>query len=117
MADLIERDALMKKICDNECGSVCEEECENVFCNFYDYIMDAPAVNRWIPCSERLPDDFVWCLVCMSDGCIRLGKWNGEYDEQGVWWVSHPLSGGKLYRIKNVPFWMPLPEPPKDGGE
>ena len=74
-------------------------------------MQDAPAVNRWISCSERLPENFVWCLVCMSDGCIRLGKWNGEYDEQGVWWVSHPNSGGKLYRIKNVPFWMPLPEP------
>lgn len=83
----------------------------------YDKLMQIPSANRWIPCSERLPEDFVWCLVCMSDGCIRIGKWNGEYDEQGVWWVSHPNSGGKLYRIKNVPFWMPLPEPPKGGAE
>lgn len=75
--------------------------------------MDGAKQNRWIPCSERLPESFVWCLVCMSDGCIRLGKWNGEYDEHGVWWVSLPMSGGKLYRIKNVPFWMPLPEPPE----
>ena len=72
--------------------------------------------SGWIPCSERLPEDFVWCLVCMSDGCVRIGKWNGEYDEQGVWCVSHPNCGWKLYRIKNVPFWMPLPEPPDENG-
>ena len=45
MADLIDRDALMKKICGNECGSVCDEECENALCNFYDYIMDAPTIE------------------------------------------------------------------------
>ncbi len=45
MADLIDRDALMKEICGNECGSVCDEECKNVMCNFYDYIMDAPTIE------------------------------------------------------------------------
>ena len=71
--------------------------------------------GHWIPCAERMPEEFKWCLVCMSDKCIRFGKWNAQYDEQGVWWVSMPNSGGKLYRTKNVPYWMPLPEPPKDG--
>lgn len=118
MPELIDRQAVLAEIGEfqirfNETGDSHErvayasaEHCMLV-------IKAAPAVNRWIPCSERLPENFVWCLVCMSDGCIRLGKWNGEYDEQGVWWVSHPNSGGKLYRIKNVPFWMLLPEPPE----
>lgn len=51
---LIDADALMKEICGNECGSVCDEECEKVWCNYYDYIMDAPTIEpkvrhgRWI---------------------------------------------------------------------
>lgn len=134
MADLIDRDTVLPEITrckdyahKNFARSAADKKqknfyehtayCEGVFDAWGDaetLISRIPAVNRWIPCSERLPEDFVWCLVCMSDGCIRLGKWNGEYDEQGVWWVSHPNSGGKLYRIKNVPFWMPLPEPPKE---
>lgn len=52
---LIDRDALMKEICGNECGCVCDEECKNAMCNFYDYIMDAPTIEPearhglWIP--------------------------------------------------------------------
>ena len=114
MADLIDRSELRKDFC-NMCEAMQPEmiDCEKKGCMSMQIIDEQPAINRWIPCSERLPEDFVWCLVCMSDGCIRLGKWNGEYDEQGVWWVSHPNSGGKLYRIKNVPHWMHLPEPPE----
>jgi hypothetical protein len=113
--DLIERDAVLHDL-STECSNAHEAkyyEAQVALTRAKRIICDAPAVSRWIPCSERLPEDFVWCLVCMSDGCIRLGKWNGEYDEQGVWWVSHQNSGGKLYRIKNVPHWMPLPEPPE----
>lgn len=56
---LIDADALMKKICENECGSVYDEECENAACNFYDYIMDAPTIEpevrcgRWILCKDQ----------------------------------------------------------------
>lgn len=121
MADLIDRDALLQDMGLTDAVKYGNKDAEQQYRSYStwmsyeiaDSIRDAPAVNRWIPCSERLPENFVWCLVCMSDGCIRLGKWDGEYDEQGVWWVSHPNSGGKLYRIKNAPFWMPLPEPPE----
>lgn len=94
---LIDADAIMKKICENECGSVCDEECENAMCNFYDYIMDAPTIEpevrhgRWITkdsntakCSccgwwQRttmyyLPDDiakfskcYCFCTACGAD--------------------------------------------------
>lgn len=72
--------------------------------------------TRWIPCSERLPKDFSWCLVCMADGFIRLGRWNPKYDGTGAWQVLMQ-NGDKMYRIKTVPHWMPLPEPPKEGAD
>ena len=67
---LIDADALIRKICGNECGSVCDEECENAACNFYDYIMDAPTIEpevrhgHW----ENIPgmNNTVFCSECFA---------------------------------------------------
>lgn len=104
MADLIYRDALIAeydRVHVGEPGGARK------------LMQDAPAVNRWIPCSAMLPEDGVKCLVCMSDKNILIAKWDGKYDKQGVWCITIPSFGTKLFRIKNVPFWMPLPEPPE----
>lgn len=102
MADLIDRDALMKEICGNECGSVCDEECEKAWCNFYDYIMDAPAVNRWISCAERLPEVYEKVLTYSDDGIIhdnfRLNLRDGSVGWSQGWGITH---------------WQPRPEPPE----
>lgn len=110
MSDLIDREALMKKICGNECGSVCDEECEKT-CNFYDYIMDAPAVNRWIPCSERLPEQTGYYLVC--DSTAEFDNIKGRQDVSKYVIGRH---GGHWYgaiRREHITHWMPLPELPK----
>lgn len=112
MADLIDRDVLMKEICGNECGSVCDEECENAMCNFYDYIMDMPPANRWIPCSERLPENRERVLVCFRSGTVHIAVWYGDYDEKGAWKVTSQFPT-KLYRTDTIPKWMPMPEPPE----
>lgn len=101
MADLIDRDALLKKICGNECGSVCNEECENVMCNYYDYIMDAPAVNRWIPVEDALPEENARCLVYTESGGYGISRKIGRNLEK---WNCFGLQ---------VTHWMPLPEPPE----
>ena len=115
MADLIDRDVLMKEICGNECGSVCDEECENAMCNFYDYIMDVPSANRWIPVEDALPEEnkYVFALVKRKHSSRVIlsvmieGKWkigvndcSDGFDVVGV--ITH---------------WMPLPEPPEGGAE
>ena len=79
----------------------------------YRAINDIPTVNRWIPCSERMPENDAKCLVYTSDKRICMARWYGKYDEQGAWYIISD-DVPKLYRIKNVPFWMPLPEPPKE---
>ena len=73
---------------------------------------DGYAVMRWIPCSERLPENDAKCLVYTSDERVCMARWYGKYDEQGAWYIISD-EVPKLYRIKNVPFWMHLPEPPE----
>lgn len=63
MIRLIDAIALMKKICRNECNSVCDTECENVLCNFYDYIMDAPTIEAEPVIHAHWVVD-TWCSNC-----------------------------------------------------
>lgn len=71
---LIDADALMQKICENECGSVCDEECENVWCSFYDYIMDEPTIEPE-PAQIRLGSEangcWIKCKDCENTRCSR----------------------------------------------
>ena len=65
--------------------------------------------RRWIPVTERLPDEnnrWVLCL-CVS-GAMEVLKfdytmWN--------WDAQYP---GRCYMENYVTHWMPLPEPPKE---
>lgn len=73
--------------------------------------MEALERMRWIPCSERMPDEnnrWVLCL-CVS-GAMEVLKfdytmWN--------WDAQYP---GRCYMENYVTHWMPLPEPPEEGG-
>lgn len=64
------------------------------------------SVSSWISCSEKLPEvdkpvliyePYNKEMVVASLDCDKTGFSNDEY------W----------YGLKNVPFWMSLPEPPK----
>ena len=63
------------------------------------------AERRWIPVSERLPETWKAVLVC-CDGKFHDAMVVAYIDALGLW---HPISGD------NIAYWMPLPEPPKDG--
>lgn len=63
--------------------------------------------SGWISCSVKLPevgepvliyDPYNEEMVVASLDCDKIGFSNDDY------W----------YGLKNVPFWMPLPEPPKE---
>lgn len=74
------------------------------------------SAQQWIPCSERLPEEYVDVLVWFE--YYRFGEYNrmystygiGDYDaEYDKWWINHE-SG---WRGLHVFAWMPLPEPYK----
>ena len=68
------------------------------------------AVPRWIPVTERLPEEVGTYLVC--------GRWR---EKQPEIWVCEFMIFGCLKGWANnaanpsVSYWMPLPEPPKEG--
>ena len=64
--------------------------------------------QRWIPCSERLPEDSSPVLVTHRGG-VSYGWYNGTYFERGAS-TNH-------IKLQTVIAWMPLPEPYRKDGE
>ena len=62
------------------------------------------AKPKWIPCSERLPEENTNVIACFSNGTVtELAFYNGEF---------HGLFS---YTTKVIVAWMPLPKPYKKG--
>ena len=77
-----------------------------------DLIEEQPTVDRWIPCSERLPEDRLnMFLVTLDNGDVCLGV----LTEYGDWYTR--MSEGELHYTTEhkVLAWMPMPEPYKAG--
>lgn len=92
MDDLISRQALLKTLNENKIEF-------NSDINYF--IMNAPSVNQWIPCSERLPEDGDYVIVTVWEGCVMIAwRYRNEWETE-----SFSLDDGE------VNAWMPLPEP------
>ena len=111
MADLIDRDATIKLFCDDCCKrrGVTEMCADDDKCQDISVLKSVSAVNRWIPCSERLPEYGVDVLVYAKPWEDNIQVAHIQYD--GIMWE---LSDGEFYFSKSdVTHWMPLPEPPE----
>lgn len=76
--------------------------------------MEALERTRWIPCSERLPEDGQDVLRWYQ--YFRYGNYNRLWQTYGIGFQYNGNWGGEVSsgRDTKVLFWMPLPEPPKE---
>ena len=77
-------------------------------------IKRVPTINpeqktgKWIPSSERLPENSNTVLITHRGG-VSFGWYNGRYWERGASTNHRPM--------QTVTAWMPLPGPYKEGGK
>lgn len=115
MSDYISRETAIKKIKDYGQAAISSgqdtlDPVDDIIC-IAGYVEMLPAadvepVRRWIPCSERMPErpgDYQVCTKNEYYGTKNVAK---RYFNGDCW------SG----RWTNITHWMPLPEPPKEGG-
>lgn len=117
MADLIERNDVLTEIISfrkenaERSGDNDIMRGKDIACEFaVDVIANAPAINRWIPVSERMPDDELPVIVAHIDregyGLPSIGMFRGNPKK---WMTSSAIE------IVNVTHWMQMPELPVSG--
>ena len=93
-----------------EANALAYELCENVM-DYY-LVSDTQPVNQWISVKDRLPDALYDCLVWYSCDTAfgKCKSWGITHCSRCDWYTKH-LDGDNIV----VLYWMPCPEPPKDG--
>lgn len=71
----------------------------------YEDAEEKDRLGKWIPCSERLPEDNTDVIICFHNGEITEMRYLGNGIFQGIY----------EHTTKAIVAWMPLPEPYKEG--
>ena len=88
-------------------------------CKEYKSITAFPAIEispvidpqpYWVPCSERLPEEYGNYLITTYDGDVDIGSIDPS--RKGVW---SACDADGFYWLRNVIAWMPLPERYQEG--
>lgn len=70
---------------------------------------------KWIPVTERLPEEEGWYLVYTTPNREHKSINKAKFCKGFEWNNFKPEWHGAGGRWENVTHWMPLPEPPKGG--
>jgi len=65
-------------------------------------------VQRWIPVTERLPDDDSWAIWCSKNGVQQIARLKTDA-------IDHFFPSQGFFNLDDAVAWQPLPEPYKDG--
>lgn len=69
----------------------------------------------WIPVTERLPEKSGTYFVVTKTGAVTFARFYPEHDFKDCTGKFIRHEKGKFQSNRNVIYWMPLPEPPKEG--
>lgn len=107
--DAISREAVINLI--RRCNFALEEprifDVHNAGVKFEQYVTELPSVTqksgKWIPVSERLPEDGTWNLF--TDGkCVSVERYKSDA-------MDHFYPSGRWFSLDEAIAWMPLPKP------
>ena len=69
---------------------------------------------KWIPVTERLPEDEELVLILCKNGAMFVGYCGKQYCEYELRWrIKTALNSTKLLNLGRVTHCMPLPSPPR----
>ena len=115
MKDLIERQAAIDAV------DKLSDESIDYLESAIDVLADLPSAQpeqRWIPCSERLPENPINVLCCRTNNSIAIMHFNPILTTRYPKGFSITDSDGFSWRQDNVVIaWMPLPEVYREEGE
>lgn len=101
----------------HDCGKCYTNDCriadlaDHLIVNGVTFAEDNNVPSKWIPVTERLPDEngYYLCVVCVSS--VNQRK---EYRRMILFWEDNVwIDMANCFRTKKPLYWMPLPEPPK----
>ena len=109
MADLIKRDSALKgydtvlSILDSAINAVSEAKA---------VVLQYGTEPQWIPCSERLPEEYGNYLATMDDGDVQECTYSPEKNTPFMrgGWSTCEADGIVYLDIAEVIAWTPLPE-------
>ena len=110
MDELISRNVLLKSMGLTDAVKYGNKDAEQQYRSYStwmsyeiaDAIWDAPADNRWIPCSDALPASICRVLVTTFAGNVGVAVFNPEKKR----WYKN----GEFYDLRLIIAWQPMPD-------